>query len=154
MSPSASTVVEVKWLVRTLSLGGKVIQVARLRIDMLLPLVQLSAPRIAQGAWLDTGAPLSVVPWHVQQRGIGWQPDGSVQTTWMGQPSAMGHMDVWLADRSSGGLCGPFVLRAKFPFADPPGLPFPILIGLEFMLTHGVSFSLDPPPGSGVLRFP
>jgi hypothetical protein len=105
-------------------------------------------------AWLDTGAPLSVVPFAVQQRGFVWQPLPNVRTTWLGQACAVGHIDIWLADVHSAVLAGPFSLLAKFPRSDPPGDPVPILLGLEFLLAHQALFNLAPPPQRGVLQLP
>lgn len=49
---------------------------------------------------------------------------------------------------------GPVTLLAKFPHGDPPGDLVPVLLGLEFFLTHQAEFTLFPPPQRGVLRLP
>jgi hypothetical protein len=105
-------------------------------------------------AWLDSAAPLSVVPLRVQNKGLTWQRLPGVQTTWLGQPCTVGHIDVWLPDQTTLSQHGPFSLLAKFPQSDPPGLSVPVLLGLEFLLTHHAGLNLPPPPQDGTIQIP
>ena len=43
-------------------------------------------------------------------------------------------------------------MLAKFPRRDPPGNPSPLLVGLEFVLTHQGAFHVPPHPSLGELR--
>jgi len=45
-------------------------------------------------------------------------------------------------------------MLAKFPHSDPPGDLMPVLLGLEFFLTHHVELELLLPPQEGVMRLP
>ena len=51
-------------------------------------------------------------------------------------------------------LRGPLSLLAKFARSDPPGPPVPVLLGLEFFLTHQAEFTLLLPPQHGIIRLP
>jgi hypothetical protein len=116
--------------------------------------LSLGSPFIPSPGWLDTGAPLSVVPFAVQTMGLAWQPLAGLRTTWSGQPCAVGYTDIWLTDMLSGSPGGPFRVLAKFPRSDPPGLSVPVLLGLEFLLAHRASLNLPPPPRQGTIHIP
>ncbi len=152
--PAPATTAAVEWDVQTVSLGGVAVPIARLQIELILPTTGQPTPFIAQTAWLDTGAPLSLLPYRIQQRGLLWQPLTGIQTTWNGFPCDVGRIDVWLTDLVTSSRQGPFAMLAKFLYAEPPGSPPPFLMGLEFFLAHQASFALDPPPGQGAIRIP
>jgi hypothetical protein len=59
---------------------------------------------------------------------------------------------VWLATDQPPYLRGPFSLLAKFPHQDPPGDLMPVLLGLEFFLTHHAEFELLVPPQQGMIH--
>jgi hypothetical protein len=61
---------------------------------------------------------------------------------------------MWLATDPSSSLRGPLPLLAKFARSDPPGPPGPVLLGLEFFLTHQAELTLPPPPQHGSIRLP
>jgi hypothetical protein len=105
-------------------------------------------------AWLDTGAPLSVVPFHIQQKGLHWQPLPGIQTSWSGQPCDLGRIDFLLPIDQPPNLRGPVSLLAKFPHSDPLGDPVPVLLGLEFFLAHQAEFHLLLPPQHGIIQLP
>jgi hypothetical protein len=112
-------------------------------------------PQTAKEAcWLDTGAPLSVVPFHVHHQRLVWQPIAGVMTTWSGQPCALGRIDFWLATDQSPFLRGPMSMLAKFPSSDPPGPLVPVLLGLEFFLTYHAELNLPLPPQHGHILLP
>ncbi len=153
-SAGSGKAAQVKWEVIPVRLGGASVSIARLCVEVHLPIGQAGPPLTAVRGWLDTGAPLGVVPYNVQQRGLTWQPIPGIAATWRGIPSDLGWVDVWLQDLTSSSMCGPLPMLAKFPHQDPPGDAVPILIGLEFLLRHQISLVLDPPPGEGVLQVP
>jgi hypothetical protein len=45
-------------------------------------------------------------------------------------------------------------MLAKFPHADPPGAPSPVLLGLEFFLAHQASFTVRPPAQASTVELP
>ena len=153
-SPSPPTTTNLEWLVRTIPLGGLAVAVARLRFRVHFLTALPGSRAMAEWCWLDTAAPLSVIPFSVHSQGLAWRPLSGVRTTWAGQPCAVGHIDIWLPTTDASGLRGPFSLLAKFPQSDSPGVPTPILLGLEFLLAYQASLALWPPPRQGVLQIP
>ena len=153
-SPSAPTTTPVDWSIQSVSIGGLTIPVARLNIPLFLggPPATLHSP--CDLCWLDTGAPVSVVPFHVHHGRLSWRPVPGVSTTWAGQPCDLGHVNVWLTTEQPPTVRGPFSLLAKFPRADPPGDLVPILLGLEFFFTHQADFDMVLPPKHSVIRLP
>jgi hypothetical protein len=73
---------------------------------------------------------------------------------WAGQVSEVGHIDIWLPTLVSSAPHGPYSLLAKFPQSDPPGNPVPILLGLEFLVSHQAALSLLPAPQQGTILIP
>jgi hypothetical protein len=63
-------------------------------------------------------------------------------------------IDVWLPTQETSALRGPLTLLAKFPRSDPPGSPVPILLGLEFFLSHQAGMSLLPPARQSTICIP
>src|SRR5438045_2752487 len=124
-SSAHSLTIGLHWWVRTIHLGGLSVPIARLRTEVYLPLLRQGASPVFEWGWLDTGAPLSVIPYDVHKHGLAWRPLASVRTTWSGQPCDVGHIDIWLSDVASSSLCGPFSVLAKFPHRDPPGAQRP-----------------------------
>jgi hypothetical protein len=51
---------------------------------------------LREQCWIDTGAPLSIIPFHVHNQRLDWTPVAGVRVTWAGQPCNLGHIDVWL----------------------------------------------------------
>jgi hypothetical protein len=154
MMSSAPTSTVFSWWIRTAQIGGTAIPVARLRSPLFFRTLQAGITPAFQWCWLDTAAPLSVVPFRVYHQKLAWQPIPGVQMTWAGQPCALGRADIWVPTKDGSGLRGPFPLLAKFPLSDPPGSPTPILLGLEFLLASRASFMLWPPPQQGILEIP
>jgi hypothetical protein len=151
-APPPATSTTVDWSVRSVRLAGLVVPVARLHIALFLaPLSPGGAPFL-EWALLDTGAPLSVIPFAVHRQGVAWRPLPGVATTWAGQACALGQVEIWLPDAATGVLRGPFGMLAKFATSDPPGHPPPVLLGLEFLVTHHAVVGLPPPPGRGEIR--
>lgn len=153
-SPSPPSATELWWDVQMVRLGNLTLPSARLRSRLYFRTVLPGQPTVSQRCWLDTGAPLSVVPFDVHAQGLAWQPLAGVQTTWAGQPCDLGYIDVWLPTSGSTSPRGPFSVLAKFAHSDPPGVPLPVLLGLEFLLTHHAALSLPPPPQPGAIRLP
>jgi hypothetical protein len=141
----------VGWVIQSVALSGLTFPVARLRFRLYLGAALPDPQGTPQEAWLDTGAPLSVIPLHIHNKGLPWQPIPGIKTTWSGQPCDLGRIDMWLPTDQAPYLCGPFSLLAKFPQSDPPGDPVPLLLGLEFLLTYQTEFHLLCPPQQGTL---
>jgi hypothetical protein len=77
-----------------------------------LPTVLPGRPLVSEWCWIDLGAPLTVVPFHVHQGRLAWQPLPHVATTWLGQPCAVGEIDLWLLVQESAAPRGPFTVLA------------------------------------------
>jgi hypothetical protein len=153
-SPAAGATAPVEWVIQTVSVGGLTFSVARLKVRLDLARSASGLPPLALEAWLDTGAPLSVIPFHVQQQGLNRQVIPGIRVSWSGQPCDLGRIDCWLATDEPPGVRGPFSLLAKFPHSDPPGSPVRMLLGLEFLLTNQIELNVPVPPHQGALRLP
>jgi hypothetical protein len=151
MASPPSRTTPVDWSVQQLALGTKQVPSGRLRITLYFR--NLSGKRTTpHRCWLDTGAPLCVVPFRIHQR-LAWQPLG-VKGTYAGQPCDLGSINVWFPTDQPFLICGPLSVVAKFPHRDPPGGPTPILLGLEFFLSHHASLALPWPPNRGHIYIP
>ena len=151
--PSSANV-PIEWEIQTKLVVGMTLPIARLVVAILLPKDDSSQPHAPIRSWLDSGAPISVVPFSVQLRGLNWQPVPGVQTTWCGVPSDLGHIDIWLRLPVGAPPAGPFRMLAKFPRSDPPGPAVPVLLGLEFLLAHRAAAALLTPPQPSSLMLP
>jgi hypothetical protein len=144
----------VDWFIQPAPVSSLSFPIARL----LVPLYFGTAPPGPQSArdvcWLDTGAPLSVVPFHAHNKRLVWQPFPGIKTTWSGQPCDLGRIDCWFPIDQPPYLRGPLSLLAKFPHSDHPGDPVPVLLGLEFFRTHQAEFNMLLPPQHGVILLP
>lgn len=102
---------------------------------------------------VDTGAPLSVIPYSIHRtHEFVWRQvndptlaDGS--TSWNGVPADLGVISVWIPVEH-GRLGGPFEMLAKLPrrpaAAELKGRDrSPVLVGLDFLATVGKSFGID-----------
>jgi hypothetical protein len=152
LSSSDSTAVD--WSIIHISAAAVTFPIARLEVPLFLGNAPGSPQSPRDLCWLDTGAPISVVPFHVHHQRLTWRPLPGIQSTWAGQACDVGHVDVWLPTRHSPFLHGPFSLLAKFPRADPPGDLVPILLGLEFFLAHQLEFQMLLPPQQALIRLP
>jgi hypothetical protein len=144
----------VEWHIQPAAVKGFSFPVARLVVYLYFG----GSPPVPQSAretcWLDTAAPLSVVPFHVYNQRLVWQAIPGIRTTWSGQACDLGRVDFWLPTDQPPFLRGPLSLLAKFPQSDPPGHPVPVLLGLEFFLAHQAEFHLLLPPQQGVILLP
>jgi hypothetical protein len=151
-SPLAPSTCRVDWWIPPITIGTVTIAAARLKV----PLYLGSAPPLPSTprdlCWLDTGAPLSVVPFHVHFHRVRWQPIPGISASWAGQTCDLGYVHVWLTTQQAPFLRGPFSLLAKFPRSDPPGDLMPVLLGLEFFLTHRAEFEMLLPPRQSLIR--
>jgi len=144
----------VPWSIRTVSVGGQNIPAARLALQLYCRTALPGRRATSAACWIDTGAPVTVVPFYVHHQRLQWQPLTGITTTWAGQRCALGHVDIWLPTDQPPHLRGPLSLLAKFAQKDPPDDPVPILLGLEFFLAHRAEFRLVSPPQHGVIRLP
>jgi hypothetical protein len=144
----------VEWVIQPVTVSGLTLAVPRLQVLLYLATASPGPPGAPRPAWVDTGAPLSVIPFHIQQKGLRWQPIPGIRATWSGQPCDLGRIDVWLPMDQPTSVRGPLSLLAKFPRSDPPGDPVPVLLGLEFFLAHQAEFQLLPPPQDGRILLP
>jgi hypothetical protein len=145
--------VPIDWSVQMITVGGMTIPVARLLAAPCFPLIPSGRISLPELCWLDTGAPVSVIPFQVHHRRLSWQPLG-VKTSWSGQTCELGRIDTWFSAAPELPLVGPFSLLAKFPWGDPIGDPVPVLLGLEFLHSHRGRLSIAPAPGKGSVRLP
>jgi hypothetical protein len=153
-SPSPLAGSPVKWSIRPISLRAITFPVARLVVPLFFgtdPPDPGTAPEVC---WVDTGAPVSVVPFQVHNRRLVWQPVPGVQTSWSGQPCDLRRIDFWLPTDRPPYRRGPMSLLAKFARSDPPGDPVPVLLGLEFFLAHQAELQLPLAPSDGSIVFP
>lgn len=153
-SSSAPVTTPVDWLIQLAPLRALSIPLARLLVPLYFGASPLGPLTAKEACWLDTGAPLSVVPFHVHNQRLLWQLLPSIQTTWAGQTCDLGRVDIWLPTDQPPHVRGPLSLLAKFARSDPPGPPVPVLLGLEFFLTHQAELTLLPPPQQSVIRLP
>jgi hypothetical protein len=137
-----------------LVLSSLTVPIARLRVRLFLGTPPPNPHSSLDVGWLDTGAPLCVVPFHVHHQRLAWQSLPGITTTWSGIPCDLGRVDFWLPTHQPPFLRGPLSLLAKFPRSDPPGAPVPVLLGLEFVLTHVAELHLLLPPQQGTMVFP
>jgi hypothetical protein len=155
MAPNpAPATTAVPWSIRTISVGKGTIPVARLSFQLYCRTVLPGRHVTSADGWIDTGAPLSVIPFHVHHQRLLWQSLTGITTTWAGQRCDVGRVEIWLPTEEPPFVRGPFSLLAKFPHQDPPGDPVPILLGLGFFLTHQAEFSLLLPPQHSDIRLP
>jgi hypothetical protein len=153
MTPPHSPVsAALRWDIQNASLRGKVLPIARIGLVLHLPTRDVAEEFTREDAWLDTGAPVSIIPFRIHSMGLVWQPMTGIQARWSGIICDLGTIDVWLVDRATQIATGPFAMFAKFPRADPPGKPHPILVGLEFVLAHQGAFHMRPHPALGSLE--
>lgn len=149
---SSATTTAIAWSIRTIALRSLRFPSARLGFRF-YGRTSLPAQHVTSvDCWLDTGAPLTVIPFHVHNQRLLWQSLPGLTTTWMGQRCDLGRVDVWLPTEQPPHVRGPLSLLAKFARSDPPGPPVPVLLGLEFFLTHQAELTLLLPPQHGVIR--
>jgi hypothetical protein len=152
--PLSGSTTPIQWSIQTVSLGVLTVPSARLEIEFFLRTTQPGLQVVAEQAWLDTGAPLCVIPFHVHNHRLDWTPIPSIQMKWAGQACDLGTIDIWLPTEQPPAIRGPFKLLAKFARSDPAGDPVPILLGLEFFLSHQAGLSLPAPPQQGLISVP
>jgi len=153
-SPSTQARTLVGWSIRSISLSEISLSVARLVVRLYFGTAPPDPKSVREPCWLDTGAPLSVVPFHLHHQRLVWRPVPGVTMSWAGQPCDLGHIDFWLPTDEPPFLRGPLSLLAEFARSDPPGPPDRILLGLEFFLTHGAELQLPLPPRDGSILLP
>ena len=153
-SPSTRATSPVEWHIQPANFQSLSFPVARLVVYLYFGTSPPGPQSARETCWLDTAAPLSIVPFHVHNRRLAWQPLPGIKTTWSGQRCDLGRLDFWLPTDQPPYLRGPMSLLAKFAHSDPPGPPVPVLLGLEFFLTHQAEFNLQLPPQHGVILLP
>src|SRR5262245_30465916 len=95
-SPSLSDSTAVDWSILHVLVAGVSFPVARLEVPIFLGSAPASPQSPRDLCWLDTGAPISIVPFHVHHQRLAWRPLPGVQSTWAGQQCDVGGVDVWL----------------------------------------------------------
>ena len=153
MTPLQSPVsAALHWDVQNFPLRGRNLAIARIGLVLHLPTRDVAEEFTREDAWFDTGAPISIIPFRIHSMGLVWQPMAGIQTRWSGIVCDVGSIDVWLVDRATQIATGPYAMLAKFPRAEPPGNPPPILVGLQFVLAHQGAFHMPPHPSPGALE--
>ena len=153
-SPVTAATTGVEWAIQPVVLSNVAFPIARLRLRLYLATAPSQPQSSLEVGWLDTGAPLSVLPFHVHTNRLAWRPIPGITTTWSGQPCDLGRIDCWLPTHQPPYLRGPLSLLGKFARRDPPGDPVPVLLGLEFLLAHQAELTLLLPPQQGIIRLP
>jgi hypothetical protein len=153
-SPLVQARTPVEWLIQSVALRAITFPLGRLVVQLYFGTERPGPETAQEPCWLDTGAPLSVVPFHLHHQRLVWQPIPGVRTSWSGQPCDLGRIDFWLPTDQPPYLRGPLSLLAKFAKSDPPGPPERILLGLEFFLSHGAELQLPLPPRDGSILLP
>ena len=153
-SPATRMTTNVEWAIQQLVLSTVAFPVARLKLRLYLGTPPAHPQSSFDVAWLDTGAPVSVVPFHVHHQRLLWQRIPGITTSWSGQACDLGRIEGWLPTHQPPYLRGPLSLLAKFARSDPPGDPVPVLLGLEFFLSHQAEFNLLLPPQQGIILWP
>ncbi len=151
---SSPTTTSIQWLIQLIPGGALTLPSARLEVELFLRTTLPGQHVVSEQVWLDTGAPLSVIPFHVHNGRLDWKPVPGINLTWAGQACDLGTIDIWLPTEQSPSPRGPFSLLAKFPRSDPPGNPVPILLGLEFFLSQQAGLTLPPSPQPGAIQMP
>jgi hypothetical protein len=80
-SPTTTT---VPWSIQTIALGGLSFSAARLTLQLYGRSILPGRRATSIDCWLDTGAPLTVIPFHVHARRLLRQPVPGAITTWAG----------------------------------------------------------------------
>lgn len=154
-TPAPGTKTLIHWSLHPITVGNLQLTIARLKVNLLFRSRGSGSQRFPGFAWLDSGAPLSVVPFYLHHNHrLSWQPISGISTAWLGQPCDLGHIAIWLPTQQPPFFRGPLSLLAKFPRGDPPGRPVPALLGLNFILEYQAELSLSPPPRPGSLLVP
>jgi hypothetical protein len=141
VGPSSGTTTPIQWLVQLVSGGVLTISSARLEVEVFLRTTLPGLQVVSEQVWLDTGAPLSVIPFHVHKGRLNWKPVVGVKLAWAGQTCDLGTIDIWLPTEQSSSPRGPFPLLAKFPRSDPPGNPDPIGSRVLLIAAGGTNFA-------------
>jgi hypothetical protein len=118
-SPSARASTAVNWSIQPVSLNAISFPVARLLVQLYFGTERPGPQSAQESCWLDTGAPLSVVPFNIHHRRLVWQPIPGVQTSWAGQVCDLGRIDFWFPINQPPHLRGPMSLLAKFAVVIP-----------------------------------
>ena len=153
VASSPPTTIPITWSIPQLKIGALSLPLARLIVGLEFRTTSLGRQTVPENCWLDTGAPISVIPFHVHGNRFLWKSAG-IRGSWRGQPCDLGHIDVWLPTDQPPYLRGPISMLAKFARSDPPGHPVPVLLGLEFFLSHQAGVSLLTPPQPGAIVVP
>ncbi|MBI1831782.1 MAG: hypothetical protein HYR84_10065 [Planctomycetes bacterium] len=144
----------IRWSIQYVTTGSLTIPSARLEVEVFLRSALPGCQLICEQAWIDTGAPLSVIPFQVHHARLAWKRVPGVQLSWAGQVCDLGMIDFWLATQESPALRGPFNLLAKFARSDPLGSLMPVLLGLEFFASNQATMSLLPPGQPSTVSLP
>jgi hypothetical protein len=159
--PSATAPVPVSSTYATHAAAGHAVHAVRLWVEV--GLARRSGGCVFCKCLLDTGAPLSVVPFAIHQsRDLAWQPVPGPWptgfTTWFGVPCTVGAIEVWLPIPQSPYLLGPFTFLAKFAQAKSPSIPgnYPVVMGLNFLVDQRAEVALrcHPIPPAGSVSLP
>ena len=85
------TTTRFQWSIQLVHVGNLTIPIARLDVELFLRATLPGRQFIPEQCWLDTGAPLSVIPFHVHNQRLDWKLIPGVKVSWAGQVCDMGH---------------------------------------------------------------
>ena len=75
----------MEWLIQPAPVRAVSYPLARLVVPLYFGSSAPGPEVTKEAGWLDTGAPISIVPFHVHHRRLTWHPIPGVQATWFGQ---------------------------------------------------------------------
>jgi hypothetical protein len=139
------------------------IAIPALRLWVELGFTRQSSPPLLRKCLLDSGAPLSVIPYAIHHtHSFSWKPlPGAWPTgfsSWLGVPCLVGLIEAWAPIADAPFLNGPWTFIAKFAQANPPNMPanLPILLGLNFLADHkaGIAIQNCTLPTAGSILLP
>ena len=97
-SSSARATSTVEWVIQPVSVSSLTLTVARLRVGLYFATDSSGPPNLLEPAWLDTGLPRSVIPFHVQKNGVRYgSPSPALRSPGPANDAIWVGLTVWLS---------------------------------------------------------
>ena len=145
----------IQWLIEPAPLDG--VSIPSVRLSLETHFLTATGRWLPQQCWLDTGAPLTVIPHYVyagyrfRVNEIPLDVKSAAKLKWLKVPCKLGWIQVRLPIVGKPeSLTRPFSILTKLPRRDPPWSadPVPVIVGLQFLLACRAELALGPPPES------